>query len=173
MDFKEYLPCSFSPSGYKNQFDAFANSLVLLLNIGTEKIQNKIINHSYDLALSTKLGLLPAFWPPIFENEEYWNLLKDNCKYEFRNYPYEFHNGGSWPMVNGFFGMALLFKSQKNMAKAILDRINEANSLNNFSFFENFNSNSSMPNGVAFCAWSAAATILVHQSLYTNFKILL
>lgn len=76
-------------------------------------------------------------------------------------------------MVNGFFGMALLFKSQKNMAKAILDRINEANSLNNFSFFENFNSNSSMPNGVAFCAWSAAATILVHQSLYTNFKILL
>lgn len=173
LDFKEYLPCSFSPSGYKNQFDAFANSLVLLLNIGTEKIQNKIINHSYDLALSTKLGLLPAFWPPIFENEEYWNLLKDNCKYEFRNYPYEFHNGGSWPMVNGFFGMALLFKSQKNMAKAILDRINEANSLNNFSFFENFNSNSSMPNGVAFCAWSAAATILVHQSLYTNFKILL
>ncbi len=173
MDFQDYLPCSFSPSGYKNQFDAFANSLALLLNIGTKKTQNKIINHSYKLALNTKLGLLPAFWPPIFENDEHWNLLKDNCKYEFRNYPYEFHNGGNWPMVNGFFGLALIFKSEVLKAKAILDRINEANSLNNFSFFENFNSNTSMPNGVSFCAWSAAATIIVHQSLYTNFKILL
>lgn len=173
MDFQDYLPCSFSPSGYKNQFDAFANSLALLLNIGTKKTQNKIINHSYKLALNTKLGLLPAFWPPIFENDEHWNLLKDNCKYEFRNYPYEFHNGGNWPMVNGFFGLALIFKSEELKAKAILDRINEANSLNNFSFFENFNSNTSMPNGVSFCAWSAAATIIVHQSLYTNFKILL
>lgn len=173
MDFQDYLPCSFSPSGYKNQFDAFANSLALLLNIGTKKTQNKIVNHSYDLALSTKLGLLPAFWPPIFENDEHWNLLKDNCKYEFRNYPYEFHNGGSWPMVNGFFGLALLFKSEQTKAKAILDRINEANSLNDFSFFENFNSNTSMSNGVSFCAWSAAATILLQQSLCTNFKILL
>ncbi|WP_245896330.1 glucosidase family protein [Flavobacterium sediminis] len=110
---------------------------------------------------------------PIFENDEHWNLLKDNCKYEFRNYPYEFHNGGSWPMVNGFFGLALLFKSEQTKAKAILDRINEANSLNDFSFFENFNSNTSMPNGVSFCAWSAAAAILLQQSLCTNFKILL
>ncbi|WP_245896328.1 glycoside hydrolase 100 family protein [Flavobacterium sediminis] len=67
MDFQDYLPCSFSPSGYKNQFDAFANSLALLLNIGTKKTQNKIVNHSYDLALSTKLGLLPAFWPQFLK----------------------------------------------------------------------------------------------------------
>lgn len=169
--FQEYLPCSFSPSGYKTQFDAFANSLAVLMGIGTNKTHEKIINHAYDLASSTKLGLVPAFWPPVFKSDEHWNLLKDNCKYEFRNFPYQFHNGGSWSMVNGFFGLALVSMLQKDKAETILRQINEANALVDFSFYENFNTNTSEPNGVPFCAWSAAAAILVHQALYKNFKI--
>ena len=172
VQFQDYMPCSFSPSGYKTQFDGFANSLVLLLNIGSKEFQNKILNYSVALATETSLGLLPAFWKPIFENDEHWNLLKNNCKYEFRNYPYEFHNGGSWPMVNGFFGLALIAKSETKKAEIILDKINAANGKNEFSFYENFNTNTQESNGVAYCSWSAAATILVHQSLYANFKML-
>lgn len=171
MNFQDFMPCSFSPSGYKTQFDAFANSLILLLDIGSPTFQKKIINFSNSLASETNLGLLPAFWPPVFPNDEHWNLLKNNCKYEFRNYPYEFHNGGSWPMVNGFFGLALLSKESDADAEIILQRINEANAKKDFSFYENFNTSNQEPNGVAFCAWSAAASVLVHQSLYNNFKI--
>lgn len=170
--FDNYMPCSFSPSGYKTQFDAFANSLAVLLNIGSSSFQDAILTSAMNLASSTKLGLVPAFWPPIFENEEHWNLLKNNCKYEFRNYPNEFHNGGSWSMVNGFFGLALASKSQTKSAQLILDRINEANAVEDFSFYENFNTISAKPNGVAYCAWSAAATVLVHQSITNDFKFL-
>ncbi|WP_395065038.1 fructofuranosidase/invertase [Flavobacterium sp.] len=172
MKFNDFMPCSFSPSGYKTNFDAFANSLVVLLNIGSAEFQDKIVNYSLSLASETKLGLLPAFWPPIFETDEHWNLLKNNCKYEFRNFPYEFHNGGSWSMVNGFFGLALHSKSKTDETIAILEKINYANAINEYSFYENFNTNTQEPNGVAFCAWSAAAAVLVHQSIYTNFKIL-
>lgn len=171
VDFKEYLPCSFSPSGYKTPFDAFANSLILLLNVGSSEYQKAIVAYSKSLASETKLGLLPAFWPPIFQENEHWNLLKNNCKYEFRNYPYEFHNGGSWSMVNGFFGLALLSKSENEEANLILEKINHANAINGYSFYENFNTQTQEPNGVAYCAWSAAAAILVHQSLNNNFKI--
>ncbi len=171
MNFQDFMPCSFSPSGYKTQFDAFANSLVLLLNIGPAEFQKKIIDFSNSLASETNLGLIPAFWPPVFPNDEHWNLLKNNCKYEFRNYPYEFHNGGSWPMVNGFFGLALHSKDKNADAEIILERINHANAKSEFSFYENFNTSTQEPNGVAFCAWSAAASVLVHQSLYNNFKI--
>ena len=68
----------------------------------------------YSLKLKNKmpLNLLPAFWPPIEESDLDWNFLKNNCKYEFRNYPNEFHNGGSWSMVNGFYGLALLSKGK-------------------------------------------------------------
>lgn len=169
--FNNFLPCSFSPSGYKTQFDAFANSLALLLDIGNSEVQNKLINYSISLASETNLKLLPAFWPPVFETDAHWNLLKDNCKFEFRNHPYEFHNGGSWSMVNGFFGLALLSKSKIENAQKILEAINNANAVENFSFYENFNTKTLEPNGVPYCAWSAAASVLVHQSLHTNFKV--
>ena len=168
-----FMPCSFSPSGYKTQFDAFANSLALFLNIGSNEFQNNIVKFSNSLASETTLGLLPAFWPPIFEQDEHWNLLKNNCKYEFRNFPYEFHNGGSWTMVNGFYGLGLLAKAQKDKATTILENINKANARDDFSFYENFNTDTQAPNGVAFCAWSAAATVVLHQSIHTNFKLLL
>jgi GH15 family glucan-1,4-alpha-glucosidase len=172
LNFQDFMPCSFSPSGYKTQFDAFANSLAVLLNIGSAEFQNLILNYADSLASQTKLGLLPAFWPPIFDTDEHWHLLKNNCKYEFRNYPYEFHNAGSWPMVNGFFGLALVAKGKKSKTAVILEKINEANAQKGFSFYENFNTQTTAPNGVSFCAWSAAATILVHQSLHHNFKFL-
>ncbi|OAB28122.1 Alkaline and neutral invertase [Flavobacterium fryxellicola] len=169
---QKYMPCSFSPAGYKNQFDAFANSLALFLNIGSYDFQSKIVAHSISLKNKMKMKLLPAFWPPIQETDLDWNLLKNNCKYEFRNYPNEFHNGGSWSMVNGFYALALLSKGKKKEATEILTAINAANAVDNFSFYENFNSETEEPNGVPFCAWSGAATVLVHQSLYTNFKFL-
>jgi GH15 family glucan-1,4-alpha-glucosidase len=170
--FQDFAPCSFSPSGYKLQFDAFANSLMVLLNVGSVSFQNKIIDSSLTIASQTELGLLPAFWPPIFEVDEHWNLLKNNCKYEFRNFPYEFHNGGSWTMVNGFFAMALLSKEKIESANLILQQINQANAKFDYSFYENFNTKTQKPNGVSFCAWSAAASILVHQSIHSNFKLI-
>lgn len=170
--FAHYLPCSFSPSGYKTQFDAFANSLAVILNIGPKTFHSQLLKFTENLAAETTLGLLPAFWPPVFENDEHWHLLKNNCRYEFRNYPYEFHNGGSWPMVNGFYGLALVAKGEEKKAESLLDKINKANAQEEFSFYENFNTKTAAPNGVSFCAWSAAATVLVHQSLQQNFKIL-
>ena len=168
-----YMPCSFSPAGYKMPFDAFANSLVLILNIGDEKFQNSILNHFESLQNQLPLGLIPAFWPPIKESDIDWNLLKNNCKYEFRNYPNEFHNGGSWSMVNGFYGLALLSKQKNKEALLLLKNINAANATDNYSFYENFNTKTEKPNGVPFCAWSAAATIMLHQSINTNFKLLI
>jgi GH15 family glucan-1,4-alpha-glucosidase len=170
--FNKYLPSSFSPSGYKTQFDAFANALVVLLKIGTIENQNQILEFASSLASETKLGLVPAFWPPVFQEDEHWNLLKNNCKYEFRNFPYEFHNGGSWPMVNGFVGLAMLSQNQTDNVARLLEKINQANAIYDFSFYENFNTDTQAPNGVAFCAWSAAATVLIHQSLHNNFKII-
>jgi GH15 family glucan-1,4-alpha-glucosidase len=172
LQFKGFMPCSFSPAGYKIQFDAFANALVLLLNIGSDNFQNEILNTFETIKNETNLKLIPAFWPPIQESDLDWNLLKNNCKYEFRNYPYEFHNGGSWSMVNGFYGLALLSKNQKEKASQVLNSINSANEMENFSFFENFNTKTSKPNGVAFCAWSAAAAVFLHQNIHTNFKFL-
>lgn len=168
--FQEYIPCAFSPAGYKNQYDAFANALLVLLDIGPENVHDSICTYAIKIAADTHLKLVPAFWPPIFENDFDWHLLKDNCKYEFRNYPYEFHNGGSWPMVNGFVGLSLL-KKNKTIATKLAKYINEANAVADYSFYENFNTQTQAPNGVAFCAWSAAATVLLEQAIQKEFNL--
>lgn len=169
----EFMPCSFSPAGYKTPFDAFGNSLALMLDVGSSDFQNKILKYSLHLSEQTNLQLLPAFWPPIQPTDLDWHLLKNNCKYEFRNQPNEFHNGGTWPMVNGFFGIALLHKGKIDQANILLENINGANEIEDFGFYENFNTETQKPNGVRGCAWSAAATVILHQSINTNFKFLL
>ena len=75
-------------------------------------------------------------------------------------------------MVNGFFGLALYSKNKIIETDIILENVNQANEINKFSFYENFNTKTIKPNGVAQCAWSAAAAILLHQTRYNNFKIL-
>lgn len=170
---KDYIFASFSPSGYKTQFDAFANSLFLILNMGNENIEKKIISYCQTLLQTTELAVLPAFWPPVTEHDADWNLLKDNCKYEFRNFPFEFHNGGSWPMVNGFYGLALSYKGYSAEAQNLLKHINALNAQKEFSFYENFNTQTGEPIGVPKCAWSAAATVMLHQTLFNQFKILI
>jgi GH15 family glucan-1,4-alpha-glucosidase len=168
----QFMPCSFSPAGYKTQFDAFANALALILNIGSQDFQETITNYFINLQKQTNFQLIPAFWPPIQTTDIDWQLLKNNCKYEFRNYQNEFHNGGTWAMVNGFYGLALVSKNKKQEAKELLGHINEINAIEDFGFYENFNSETEAPNGVKYCAWSAAATVMLHQSIHINFKFL-
>ncbi len=172
MDKKSYLPASFSPSGYKTQYDAFANSLFVMLDLGTQELRENIISYSQDLLSKTRLKVLPAFWPPVMEEDEEWNLLKDNCKYEFRNFPYEFHNAGSWPMVNGFYGLALAHMGHDNIAQELLKNVNRLNEQKEFSFYENFHTKTGEPIGVPKCAWSAAGAVILHQTLNNKFKIL-
>jgi hypothetical protein len=54
---------------------------------------------------------------------------------EFRNYPNEFHNGGSWSMVNGFYGLGLLSKEKERSIRSF-EAINAANAVDNYSFMK-------------------------------------
>lgn len=165
-----YWMASINPSGYQTMFDALGNSIALLIGLGNFGFQEKIINYSEKLRTSLPLKLLPAFWEPITEDHEDWKLLVNNCKYEFRNIPFEFHNGGTWQMVNGFYGMSLV-KNHKEKAANVLSHIRELNKAKNYGYYENFNSKTGQPTGVKNCAWSAAGEVALQQ--YINGKKLL
>jgi GH15 family glucan-1,4-alpha-glucosidase len=170
LESSNYWAASVSPSGYQTMFDAFGNSIALLLNIGGSVFTQKIIKYSENLRSTLPLKLLPAFWEPIHEGNPNWETLLNNCKYEFRNYPYQFHNGGTWQMVNGFYGIAMVEKD-KNISREVLKHIKSLNNVEDYSFYENFDSKTEKPNGVSLCTWSAAAEILLEN--YINGKKLL
>jgi len=95
------LPCSFSPAGYKTQFDGFANSLALLLDIGPADFQKTIVDYATTLQQECPLGLLPAFWPPIHETDPDWYLLKTIANMNSETIPMNFITAvvGQWSMV--------------------------------------------------------------------------
>jgi GH15 family glucan-1,4-alpha-glucosidase len=161
----DYWVASLEPAGYQTQFDAFANSLLLMLNIGNIKDQEKLLSYCKTLKEDLPLKSLPAFWPVITEGDKDWDLLTNNCKYEFRNHPYQFHNGGTWPMVNGFYGISLCLQNDQKEALAVLEQINSLNAKADWGFYENFDSNTQEPNGVQYCTWSAAASVMLNQFL--------
>jgi glycogen debranching enzyme len=74
-------------------------------------------------------------------------------------------------MVNGFFAMALHKLGMSQECEKIVNSLNKANALSDYGFYENFNSENGEPNGVRFCAWSAAATILAEKTIEENFKL--
>ena len=158
----DYWMASVNPSGYQTMFDALGNSLALLLDLGNKQFQTSLIKYSENLRKGLKMQLLPAFWEPILEGSSNWKLLKDNCKYEFRNHPYEFHNGGTWQMVNGFYGIAVLDKDATISAE-ILQHIEALNKAEDYGFYENFNTETAKAIGVQHCTWSAAGQIIVTQ----------
>lgn len=165
LEKKSYWAAALEPAGYQTQFDGFANALALLLDIGSVEDKQDLIHYTETLRYDLSLKLLPAFWPVIKKGDPDWQWLTNNCKYEFRNHPYEFHNGGTWQMVNGFYGLGLVAQNRITEAQAVLQQIELCNKKENWGFYENFNSMTGEPNGIPFCAWSAAGNILLTQAL--------
>ncbi|TAE01174.1 MAG: fructofuranosidase/invertase [Bacteroidetes bacterium] len=159
-----YFLASLAPSGYNYKFDPFGNAIALMLGLGKKNASN-LIDFADKICAELPLNLLPCFWKPVQENDKEWIELQNNNKYEFRNLPYEFHNGGTWTMVNGFWGMALCQNSEKEKAKTLLKAINSANSLEDWGFYENFHSLNANGIGTKFCTWSAAGAVLLQETL--------
>jgi hypothetical protein len=159
----QYWLMGFNPARVYPQFDLAANALALLLNIG-EVDNYKVLTSFIAHTTKEKPFLLPSFSPPIQEGDFLMQELSDNYAYQFRNLPHEFHNGGLWPVWNGWLCAALHVRSQTEMAHSLQNSIAEANKLNTTSgewgFYENFHGLSHSPIGVQYCTWSASGYIL-------------
>lgn len=162
---KNYIPACFGPAGYKNYFDAFGTAILLFTDLVPNSRAEKLVDFMSSLTHETETKLVPAFWPPIFEVDADYQLLSENHKYEFRNAAYEYHNAGSWCMVNGFTGVALVQQGKIAEATQLLNAIHTANSLGENGFYEHHHSLTAEPKGTRYCAWSAAGQVLLTQSL--------
>lgn len=161
-----YLPAAFNPAGYQDYFDAFGNALAIIFKIHPNP-------ESCIQWASNNIGnLVPAFHPTIGEADADFSLLKQNYRFEFRNLPHEFHNGGIWPMVNGFWGLANFISLSKNEAEVILKDLIILNAKDDWGFNECFHGQTLQPCGVQACTWSAAGQLLLSNSISKGFYLI-
>jgi glycogen debranching enzyme len=115
------------------------------------------------------LKLLPAFHPVIKPVDKDWEELHVTFSYSFKNRPYEFQNGGLWPMITGFYVADLARRGEIDKAGAYLDGIHRANAMpmedRPWSFPEYVNGRDFSAGGTRQQCWSASAAIMGHYAL--------
>ena len=82
-----------------------------------------------------------------------------------QNVVHQYHNGGIWPFVGGFWVMALARLGLHDMAWPELARLAHVNQLGGWRFTEWFHGRTLAPMGMAGQSWNAAAFLLARRAL--------
>lgn len=82
-----------------------------------------------------------------------------------QNFEHQYHNGGIWPMVGGFWVVALAARGMKAKARDELLRLARANAVNGWEFNEWFHGLTGRPSGMPRQSWNAATYLLACRAL--------
>ncbi len=158
----------FSPSGYGFRFDAFANVLVSLMQVAYDDQRAEVDRFITEIAPES-MPLLPAFHPTIDPEDQDWESLQLNFSYTFRNHPHEYHNGGLWPLITGFYVADLARRGKYEAARHHQAGLVRTNALpmdgEPWSFPEFVHGRKLTAGGTRFQGWSAAAVLMGHHAL--------
>jgi len=145
-----------------DRFDLLGNSLAILSGIASRARALKIIewvekeclimNNNHQLAV----GIPPNFFPFIGENDKDWI-----ARYSIYNRPGDYHNGGIWPFICGFYIAALVAAGKYKLAESKLEVLTGLVKLSvnrnvNFGFNEWIKAQNGQPMGQDWQTWSAA-----------------
>lgn len=99
---------------------------------------------------------------PLTRQHQLWRRYMERHQ---QNLVHQYHNGGIWPFVGGFWVMALARLGQHDLAWAELERLAQVNALDDWRFTEWFHGRSLQPMGMAGQSWNAATFLLARRAL--------
>ena len=136
--------------------DVFGNVLAVLYGLAGDSMSERIVK--------TLLGARAADpWPvrsvlrPIERGHELWRAYMTRHR---QNHPHQYHNGGIWPFIGGFWVMALARLGKLDLARAELLKLAAANEVGGWRFSEWFHGETGEPSGMAGQSWNAAAFLM-------------
>lgn len=143
------------------EIDLFGNLLAVLTGVA-EQAQSRRI-----LAGIRRLGAdrpypLRVVGVPLQPDDPAWRsyLLRHD-----QNRPWQYHNGGIWPFVGGFWVLALQQAGFRNRARRALEQLARANRLGDWSFSEWLHGASGEPHGMPGQSWNAAMYLFALRCL--------
>lgn len=144
------------------RFDLLGNSLAILSGIASKSRADEMIYWIEEEceAMRNKgelvLKLPPNFFPFIKPGDPDWH-----GRYSLFNKPGEYHNGGIWPFICGFYIAALVAAKKYNLAEEKLIELTHSVKISNsgnveFGFNEWLKAQDGKPMGQDWQTWSAA-----------------
>jgi hypothetical protein len=144
------------------RFDLLGNSLAILSGLAppsrAEEMISWIEEECANLRKTNDLAvdLPPNFFPYIKPEDTDWHL-----RYEIYNKPGDYHNGGIWPFICGFYVAALVAAKKYSLAYEKLVTLTQIIKLSRietvkFGFNEWIKAQNGLPMGQDWQTWSAA-----------------
>ncbi|MBS0451379.1 MAG: glycoside hydrolase [Proteobacteria bacterium] len=141
--------------------DVFGNVLAVLFGLADESMAHSVVR-----TVGAADAALP--WPvrvtlhPMGPSHDLWRAYMGRHR---QNLLHQYHNGGLWPFVGGFWVMALAQLGLNEQAAAALAQLAEANAHGNWRFTEWFHGRTLAPMGMAGQSWNAATFLLAQRAL--------
>ena len=144
-----------------NEGDVFGNLLAILCGAASESKGHTIVK-TISAARAAEPYPLRVVLHPLAREHELWRPYMERHR---QNHLHQYHNGGIWPFVGGFWVMALAQLGLQTQAWAQLDALARANADGDWRFTEWFHGRSLAPQGMAGQSWNAATFLLALRTL--------
>jgi glycogen debranching enzyme len=154
-------------SFWGEEVDVFGNVLACLFGIPLPEKRRRIV----DALLARKANRpypIRSVLSPIRRDSFLWRPYMERHR---QNLPHQYHNGGVWPYVAGFWVMLLSGSGRKELAWKELERYAEACRLRDWAFNEWLHGKTGKPMGMDGQSWNAAMFVLAHHALRSGIRL--
>ncbi len=144
-----------------NEGDTLGNCLAVLCGAVDEAAGHQIVR-ALERARADDPFPARATCEPIARGDPLWRSYMGR---HLQNLEHQYHNGGIWPMVGGFWVMTLSALGRRADARQALLRLAQLVSREAWSFREWFHGTSLEPHGMTGQSWSAAGFLLAQAAV--------
>ncbi len=155
-------------SFYGEEGDVFGNLLAVLCGLADPRASRRTLE-ALERARVSRLYPVRAVTHPIRRRSALWRPYMARHR---QNEAWQYHNGGIWPMVGGFWVVALAAAGRLPEARLELAKLARACALRDWSFNEWLHGTEGTPRGMPGQSWNAAAFLMAERALAERRNVL-
>lgn len=141
--------------------DVFGNVMAILCGLASESMGHRVVKTVRDAKASDPYPIRVVLHP-LSRQHALWRVYMERHR---QNHMHQYHNGGIWPFVGGFWVMALAQLGRPDLAWQELASLAYVNGLDGWRFTEWFHGRTLEPMGLAGQSWNAATFLLARRAL--------
>ncbi|MGO8857998.1 MAG: glycoside hydrolase 100 family protein [Steroidobacteraceae bacterium] len=148
-------------SFFGEEGDVFGNVLAVLLGLADARATRRTLD-ALTMARVSDPYPVRVVTRPIKESSSLWRPYMARHR---QNHVWQYHNGGIWPMVGGFWVTALVAAGRAPQAKSELVKLARVCALRNWGFTEWLHGKTLAPRGMPGQSWNAAAFLMAEHAV--------
>ena len=156
-------------SFFGEEGDVFGNALAVLCGLADSRAGDRTLD-GLERARASRLYPVRAVTHPIRRRSALWRPYMARHR---QNEVWQYHNGGIWPMVGGFWIAALAAAGRRPQARLELVNLARACAVRNWAFTEWLHGTRGTPRGMPGQSWNAAAFLMAEHAVAAKRNVLL